>query len=110
MSDRFIPFKDGEIASCEKCVRNPCDGHQDCTASRRNGQDGYFINVKRTSTRKSRDRRLLEALLNDADICEAPISGKYLRFNTHNFDSKVTDSQMKQLIAIKEAMERKGVK
>lgn len=77
------------------CMNNPCEG-------------GHYI--KRTRPRKSRDRRLLEALLNDADVCEASISGKYLKFNTHNFDSKVTDSQMKQLIAIKESMQRKWVR
>ena len=90
---------------CEKCCYK---GTDECAKA--NCACGYFTDKpsaqKRTRTRKSRDRRLLEALLNDMEIVidgDSRLQRLQFKLNT-----VMPQNQRRQLIAIKQAMERKG--
>lgn len=106
MKDKFITYEETNFQhvgtdACKICSRRKdLQTAINCAEKNQCGK-GYFIKQpsapKRTRPRKSRDRRLLEALLKCVTD-ENPI-------NT----TGLTYTQRKQLIAIKEAMARKGV-
>lgn len=99
--------EDLNFVGCDKCVKasESVSTHRCCM--RNDCAGGYY--VKRTRPRKSRDRRLLEALLkclgifHDCEqitcLCEKATGVTIFGLN---------DSDQKQLVAIKQAMERKG--
>lgn len=104
MSVRFVESKKG-VQECDKCYftfqDDDCCKRECHGTARKDGKTGYYV---RTRPRKSRDRRLLEALL----------SGQFGTSDTGIWigvrKTRFSESQMKQLIAIKEAMKRKGTK
>jgi hypothetical protein len=104
---KFVKFVDvtDSINACNHCHYG-CNGTRDANNCGHWSEcgGGYFINQlpkpKRTRPRKSRDRRLLEALLS-AVVVDAM---GYVNGNCNGV-SKTIGSQ---LVAIKQAMEKKG--
>jgi hypothetical protein len=72
------------------------------------GKQMLPINAKRTRPRKSRDRRLLEALLDELSIHIYSDGQGGFMFTEKRCAGHLKPSEAKQLIAIKQAMEKKG--
>jgi hypothetical protein len=113
---KFVKFVDttDSINACNHCHYG-CNGTRDANNCSHwyECAGGYFVNKpptqQRTRPRKSRDRRLLEALLKGCDVELQNLSEKALLHCGRRFYS-ITDKQEKQLISIKQAMEKKGGK
>ena len=103
---KFKKFKDttDSINACNHCHYG-CNGTRDANNCGHWNEcaGGYFINQlpkpKRTRPRKSRDRRLLEALLKCVSFFKSDET-----IYTTNTQNHLTVKQAKQLIAIKEQM------
>jgi len=74
-----------------------------CPQDKECGSTGYFIEVK-SPLRPTKHERLLKALLNHCTVEDG-----FLRMKAGEYFSEMSASTVKQLIAIKERME-KGVK
>jgi hypothetical protein len=114
---KFVKFVDvtDSINACNHCHYG-CNGTRDANNCGHWNEcaGGHFVNKpptqQRARPRKSRDRRLLEALLKQINVS----TWKDGSFSVSKIESEklfeMTRNQSKQLLAIKQAMDKKGGK
>jgi len=104
---KFVENK-SSVNACKMCclvfLSPNCKANLCHKSERKDLRSGYFIRVK-SSRRQSKHERLLKALLKICAIDNNPLDGKGLLYRGRRI--MVSERTEKQLIAIKEAMEKK---
>jgi len=108
MKVKFVEYEQGQPNNCLPCCfwkmgckhklypNSPC-----CSRSRADKKTGYFIRIKLSRKRQSKHERLLKALLDNATTIDKKGCFTVLSYS-------INDKQIAELIAIKEAIEKKG--
>jgi len=106
---KFVENK-SSVNACKMCclvfLSPNCKANLCHKSERKDLRSGYFIRVK-SSRRQSKHERLLKALLKALDIDDSKLDGIGL-VNRGRRISYLSTSVIKQLIAIKESMEKKA--